>query len=224
MKQFVIVVAGGKGTRMGATVPKQFLELEGKAIILHTLEKLSKALPEAMLFLVLPVAERERWNAIAKGTPFENIVVAPGGTNRFESVQSGLQQITEQGVVGVHDVVRPFASEETIRNVFKEAEASGAAIPVVELKESIRKVTNEGTSLALDRSAYRLVQTPQCFNTELLKEAYAQGFQPHFTDDASVVEANHIAVSLVEGNYENIKITTAEDLIVAKGFLNRTMS
>ncbi len=223
MKQFVIVVAGGKGTRMGAVVPKQFLELDGKVIILHTLEKLSKALPKAVLFLVLPSSELDRWKAVAKGTEFEGIEVAFGGANRFDSVKSGLNLIKEDGLVGIHDVVRPFVSEETIVRAFNEAERSGASIPVIELKESIRKVTadNGEASEALNRSDYRLVQTPQCFTTAVVKSAYEQAYQTFFTDDASVVEANGQAISLVEGNYENIKITTAEDLAIAKAFLNR---
>lgn len=218
MKQYVIIVAGGKGLRMGTTIPKQFLEINGKAIILYTLEKFKEALPLAELLLVLPAAEIDRWNELAKGTSFENIKIANGGPTRFESVKSGLKLVGLTGMVGVHDAVRPFVSVETIKNVFVEAEKTGAAIPVVELKDSIRKI-GLGDSVAVDRTNFRSVQTPQCFEANLLKKAYEQDFNTSFTDDASVVEANGEKVNLVNGNYANIKITTLEDIRIAETFL-----
>ncbi|MBL4706992.1 MAG: 2-C-methyl-D-erythritol 4-phosphate cytidylyltransferase [Flavobacteriales bacterium] len=211
MNKYVIIVAGGKGLRMGSTIPKQFLELSGKAILLHTLEKFRKALPTAELFLVLPKTEFLRWASISKGTEFENIQIAEGGTSRFESVKSGLSLIKGEGVVGIHDSVRPFVSMETIQSTFIKAEQAGAAIPVIDLKDSIRKLEN-GSSSSVDRSLYKMVQTPQCFQNKLIQAAYKQPFQSIFTDDASVAESNGLVLSLVEGNYTNIKITTAEDL------------
>ena len=200
---------------MGANVPKQFLEINGKAIIVHTLEKFKEALPMAELLLVLPEAEMERWNELSQGTAFENLRVAKGGNSRFESVKSGLSLIEAEGIVGVHDAVRPFVSIKTIQNVFAEAEKSGAAIPVVELKDSIREL-GKATSKAVERSAFRIVQTPQCFQSQLLFNAYKQPNQEKFTDDASVVEELGHAISLVEGNNENIKITTIEDLKIGE--------
>jgi len=205
--------------RMGAIIPKQFLEMKGKAIILHTLEKFKEALPSAELLLVLPQAEMPRWEKIAAGTNFEQIQLANGGSSRFESVQAGLRLITSNGIVGVHDAVRPFVSIETIRRVFNAAKEKGAAIPVVELKDSIRKVEVDNSE-AVDRSNFRMVQTPQCFKVSILKEAYQHSLKELFTDDASVVEANGTKVSLVEGNYANIKITTSEDLKIGEALLN----
>lgn len=215
MKQYIIIVAGGKGARMGTTIPKQFLEIKGKAIILHTLEKFKEALPSAELFLVLPKDEMARWHELSVKTGFEKIKLANGGSTRFESVKAGLDLIQSDGIVGVHDAVRPFVSIHTIQKVFSEAFTSEAAIPVVELKDSIRKVAGN-TSAAADRANFRIVQTPQCFSVSLLKEAYRQPFNKIFTDDASVVEANGVAIKLVEGNYSNIKITTVEDLKIGE--------
>lgn len=219
MKQFVIVVAGGKGLRMGSTIPKQFLEIKGKAILLHTLEKFKKALPQAELFLVLPKSEFSRWNEISVGTDFETIKVAEGGEHRFASVKAGLSLIQESGIIGVHDSVRPLVAEETIRDTFAAAEKHGAAIPVVELKDSIRKIDEE-SSEAVNRKDYVLVQTPQCFHSEIIAKAYQQEYSENFTDDASVVEQNGGRIQLVKGNYSNIKITTVEDLKMAEFLLN----
>ena len=211
----MIIVAGGKGLRMGTAIPKQFLEINGKAIILHTLEKFRKALPSAELFLVLPEAEIQRWNEISKGTEFEKINIALGGTTRFDSVKSGLTLLKGKGVVAIHDAVRPLVSVETISAVFAEAEKSNAAIPVVELKDSLR-VLDGSNSNSVERGNFRIVQTPQCFNFELLAKAYLQSFQQKFTDDASVVEELGQRIVLVSGNNENIKITTSEDLKIAE--------
>jgi len=203
---------------MGATVPKQFLEIKGKAIILHTLEKFKEALPLAELLLVLPKSEMPLWQEISGGTTVENIKTTSGGDTRFESVKAGLRLIGSEGVVGVHDAVRPFVSIETIQAAFNTAESTGTAVPVVDLKDSIRKV-NSDQSVAVNRSNFKIVQTPQCFDVDILKKAYRQEFNTSFTDDASVVEADGIKVSLVMGNYSNIKITTVEDLKVAEALI-----
>tara|TARA_R110000868_G_scaffold88056_1_gene245686 strand:- start:499 stop:1113 length:615 start_codon:yes stop_codon:yes gene_type:complete len=203
---------------MGATIPKQFLEIKGKAIILYTLEKFKEALPLAELLLVLSKPEIPRWKEISKGTAFENIKITTGGDTRFESVKAGLSLVKSEGIVGVHDAVRPFVSVETIKGVFDAAKRVGAAIPVVELKDSIRKVDADD-SVAVDRSTFRIVQTPQCFNVTILKQAYEQAFNASFTDDASVVEAVGKKVHLVDGNYSNIKITTIEDLTFGEALL-----
>ena len=219
MKQYVIVVAGGKGLRMGSTIPKQFLEIKGKAIILHTLEKFKEALPHAELLLVLPETEIPRWKEISFETSFKNIRIALGGKTRFDSVKSGLELINSEGIVGIHDAVRPFVSKETIQAVFIEAKNSDAVIPVLELKDSIRQIEGS-SSKSVDRAAYRIVQTPQCFDVKRLKSAYSQTFIEKYTDDASVVESNGVTITLVDGNYENIKITTAEDMKVGRAFLS----
>jgi len=218
LNQYVIILAGGKGLRMGATVPKQFLEIKGKAIILHTLEKFKEALPLAELLLVLQKSEMPLWQEISGGTTVENIKTTSGGDTRFESVKAGLRLIGSEGVVGVHDAVRPFVSIETIQAAFNTAESTGTAVPVVDLKDSIRKV-NSDQSVAVNRSNFKIVQTPQCFDVDILKKAYRQEFNTSFTDDASVVEADGIKVSLVMGNYSNIKITTVEDLKVAEALI-----
>lgn len=218
MKEYVIVVAGGKGLRMGSAVPKQFLELGGKAIILHTLEKFKEALPQAELLLVLPKNELERWKETSKGTEFEHLKVAFGGKTRFDSVKSGLSEIKETGVVAIHDAVRPFVSIETIKEAIEVAKETGAAIPVVKLKDSIRKVSEE-KSHSVNREEYRIVQTPQCFQTRIILDAYQQDYDSSFTDDASVAEKNNVTIQLVNGNNENIKITTLEDLKTGEAFL-----
>ena len=219
MKEYVIIVAGGIGTRMGVEIPKQFLAINGKAIIIHTLDKFNQALPSAELVLVLPENEVDRWNALSKDTEFVNVKVMIGGSSRFQSVKSGLSMVPNNCLVAVHDAVRPFVSSETIKRVFHAAKQKNAAIPVIDLKDSLRELSGEN-SIAVDRSKFRLVQTPQCFKSTLLKRAYEQADQPSFTDDASVVESLNEEVSLVEGNYENIKITTIDDLRIAEVFLS----
>lgn len=202
---------------MGTKIPKQFLLLNGKAIILHTIDKFKQALPQARLVLVLPKDEIQRWNDLVKDTPYAEIEIAIGGKNRFDSVKAGLELINE-GLVAVHDAVRPLVSEKTIQNAFKTAAKEGSAIPVTPLKDSIRKVEG-GNSKSLNRSEYVLVQTPQCFRVALLKEAYNQDFSDSFTDDASVFEAAGNAVAIFDGNASNIKITSPEDLKVAAALI-----
>lgn len=216
MKKYVIVVAGGMGTRMGAKIPKQFLELDHKAILLHTLENIKQALPQAELVLVLAKSEHSRWRELAKHSGFEDIKLAKGGVRRFDSVKSGLNLIdfNQESLIAIHDAVRPFASTETINEVFNAAEKFGAAIPVIELKDSLREV-EEQDSTAVKRSQYRAVQTPQCFQSKILSKAYEQDYKDAFTDDATVVEALGINIQLVEGNAENIKITSPVDLKLA---------
>lgn len=220
MKEYVIIVAGGKGVRMGGDTPKQFLLLNDKAIILHTLEKFSQALPTAELVLVLPKNEISRWEELSRNTSFENIQIAVGGESRFESVRSGLSLIPAEGVVGVHDAVRPFVSINTIRRIYSAAVKLKTAIPVIELKSSIREIKGENSE-AVNRDSFRLVQTPQCFHSVLLKRAYEQQYNSAFTDDATVVEAIGETLNLVDGDQRNIKITTVEDLKMAEVFLDR---
>ncbi|KAA3650281.1 MAG: 2-C-methyl-D-erythritol 4-phosphate cytidylyltransferase [Bacteroidetes bacterium] len=219
MKKQMIVVAGGSGIRMGTEIPKQFILLNGKAILLHTLERIAEEIEIENIILVLPESEIDRWVALSSGTKFENLKCALGGATRYDSVKSGLKLIDKDALVGIHDAVRPFVSQNTIASCFKMAEEKGSAIPVVELKDSIRRVFT-GTSRAKDRTKFRLVQTPQCFNAARIKAAYEKPNKGNFTDDASVYEEAGNRIHLVEGNNENIKITSPEDLKIAASFLS----
>jgi len=219
MKKITILVAGGKGERMNTVIPKQFLEIKGKPILMYTLEVFHRYDSTLQLILVLPAVEIDFWNKLCKKYNFsvEHQVVA-GGETRFQSVKNGLTAVKTSALVAIHDGVRPLVSTETIARCFDAAEKFKAAIPVIDLVDSIRLV-GEKDNKSVDRNAYKLVQTPQVFDAELLKKAYEQNFSPLFTDDASVVEATGIEIHLVEGNRENIKITTEFDLNVAESIL-----
>ena len=212
---YVIIVAGGKGLRMGSDIPKQFLPVGGKPVLMRTMMRFHEALPEINIILVLPKAQQDYWQSLCQQYEFTlPYQLADGGQTRFHSVQSGLALVPDDttGVVGVHDGVRPFVSVEVIRQCFAEAKTTKAVIPVVPVVETLRHI-NEGTK---PRGDYRLVQTPQCFDIQLLKAANRQPYNDGFTDDASVVEAFGFAITLVEGNRENIKITTPYDLKIAE--------
>lgn len=217
MKNYVIIVAGGKGLRMGGEIPKQFLPVKGKPVLMRTLEAFHAYDPHLELILVLPVDQQAYWEKLCTTYGFTlPHRVADGGETRFHSVKNGLALVDEEGLVGVHDGVRPFVSLEVIRNCYREAAQKEAVIPVVEVVETLRKLVGESESETVPRSRYRLVQTPQVFTVSLLKQAYAQPYSPMFTDDASVVEAIGHAVHLIPGNRENIKLTTPFDLKVAE--------
>jgi len=218
-EKIVIIVAGGKGERMNADIPKQFLEIQGRPILMHTLEAFQGFDSNMKLILVLPAAQIDFWETLCIKHNFAlSHQIVEGGNVRFYSVKNGLRAIKVPALVAVHDGVRPLVSMETIQRCFDAAEEFDAAIPVVDLVDSIRQLT-ENASESVDRSYYKLVQTPQIFDAELLKEAYEQEFSPLFTDDASVVEALGKHVQLVEGNRENIKITTEFDLKIAEVLL-----
>jgi len=214
-------VAGGTGTRMKSAVPKQFLKVNGTPILLLTLSAFIEAIPGVELVLVMHHDYVEMWNDIAKEFNFSYPVkITSGGAERFHSVANGIAQLSStSGLVGVHDAVRPFVSSQTIERCFLAASQHGASIPVVSLVDSLRKV-HGSSSIAEDRSAYRLVQTPQCFQMDVIKRAYEQPFSDLFTDDATVVEALGESIHLVEGNRENIKITTPDDLVFAQAWSN----
>ncbi|NNE55958.1 MAG: 2-C-methyl-D-erythritol 4-phosphate cytidylyltransferase [Flavobacteriales bacterium] len=216
MQDFVIIVAGGVGRRMGTALPKQFLEVEGRPVIHRTIDNFTKYNPSVKVVVVLHPEAVEIWQALCDHFPTSCAVeVALGGTERFYSVRNGLEKIKgDTGVVAVHDAVRPFADQGCIERCFSTAREFGNAIPVIPVIESLREISGDA-SQAVDRSDYRLVQTPQCFDVKLLKDAYAQEFDPSFTDDASVVERLGVKINLVEGNRENIKLTTKEDLSLA---------
>ena len=217
MKAYAVIVAGGKGLRMGGDVPKQFLPLGGKPILMHTIEAFREALDGIQIVLVLPAAQQDYWRKLCKEHSFRSPeLIADGGETRFHSVRNGLALLPDdnEAVVGVHDGVRPFVSKETILRCYAEAAEGKAVVPVVPVVETIRQILPDGRSITRPRDEYRLVQTPQTFPLALLKEAYRQPFSEAFTDDASVVEAFGKEITMVEGNRENIKITTPSDLKV----------
>jgi len=214
----VIITAGGIGKRMGAEIPKQFLELSGEPILMHTIRKFSNLRDAAEIIVVLPQSQIQTWSDLCLKHNFKIIhTVIEGGKERFHSVKNGLEKATGQ-LIAVHDAVRPFVAENVIETCFEVAEKKGAAVPVLDLKESLRNI-GQNPSIAVPRSDYALVQTPQCFRANLLREAYHNDYQTIFTDDASVVEHAGKLVSLVSGNEENIKITTPMDLKWARFFL-----
>lgn len=223
MHKYAIIVAGGKGERMGANTPKQFLELKGKPILMHTIEKFRSAFQDIEIILALPENQIDFWEelCVLHHFPFSPNRVVKGGKTRFESVKNALTQVTKKSVVAIHDGVRPLVSTETLNSCFTVAEEKGNAIPVVEVIDSLRHVSKqEGTNKAVTRSCYKAVQTPQCFSSELILKAYEQEFNPAFTDDASVVERLGDTINLVDGNIENIKITTQQDLLLAEALLS----
>lgn len=223
-ERFAIVVAGGKGLRMGSDIPKQFIPVGGMPVLMRTLRRLSDWDAAMTLVLVLPAAQQDYWQTLCRDYAFAvpHTVVA-GGDTRFHSVLNGLrcvQTLTSapDALVAVHDGVRPFVSFEVLDRCFAVAAEQGAVVPVVPVVETLREladVTADAPSVTRDRSRYRLVQTPQVFRLDLLTDAYRQPYRDAFTDDASVVEALGHAVALTDGNRENIKLTTPYDLTIA---------
>jgi 2-C-methyl-D-erythritol 4-phosphate cytidylyltransferase len=215
---YVIIVAGGKGLRMGSDIPKQFLPVGGKPVLMRTLERFREYAEDLQIILVLPKAQQDYWHELCQKYDFKiKYWLADGGETRFHSVQNGLAKIPDdaEGVVGVHDGVRPFPSIDVIRNCYETARTTKAVIPVVPVVETVRHLQGN-TSETVPRNDYRLVQTPQTFDIQLLKAANKQPYNDGFTDDASVVEAFGFNITLVEGNRENIKITTPYDLKIAE--------
>lgn len=231
---YIIIVAGGKGLRMGSDVPKQFLPVGGLPVLMHTIKRFREYSQEMQIILVLPEAQQDYWHGLCKEYAFDvEYILANGGETRFHSVKNGLDMIPDdaEGVVGVHDGVRPFPSLEVIDRCYKTAKETEAVIPVAPVVETLRHIVNVNcdnvavngvavNSITVPRNDYRLVQTPQTFTVSLLKKAYQQPYNDNFTDDASVVEAMGRSITLVEGNRENIKITTPFDLTVAEALFN----
>ena len=221
MKQYAIIVAGGSGLRMKSSTPKQYLELNGLPILMHTINVFYSTDANIRIILVLPPGDVSYWENLCKKYQFNvPVAMAAGGASRYESVKNGLAQIQEDdAVVAIHDGVRPLVSSDTIVQSFETAALKGNAVTAVQLKDSIRMVKGD-KNMPVDRSAYRLIQTPQTFQFRQLREAYEQQYDPVlFTDDASVVEASGKLIYLIEGSYRNIKITTTEDLKIASYFL-----
>ncbi len=218
---YIIIVAGGKGLRMGSDIPKQFLPVCGLPVLMRTIRRFREYSADINIILVLPKAQQAYWQSLCKEYHFdERYSIADGGETRFHSVSNGLSLIPDdaEGVVGVHDGVRPFPSIDVIAGCYETARHQGAVIPVIPVVETVRHLEGDD-SKTVSRDEYRLVQTPQTFDIQLLKRAYRQPFTPMFTDDASVVEALGNTITLVEGNRENIKITTPFDLKIASAIL-----
>ena len=220
---YIIIVAGGKGLRMGGHLPKQFMPLHGKPVLMHTIERFRAYSDELKIILVLPHEQQDYWRQICQKHNFtiEHTVV-DGGQTRFHSSQNGVAAVPDDatGVIGIHDGVRPFVSEETIARCFEAARQFGAALPVLPVTDTLRRVTDDG-GYNVQRNDYRTVQTPQTFDAQLLKQAFKQPYSDNFTDDASVVEALGHKVTMVDGNRENIKLTTPFDLVVAEALIKK---
>ncbi len=223
--EYALLVAGGSGTRMQSPLPKQFLPLNGKPILMHTIQAFFRYSSAVKLIVVLPSYDIQTWHDLCKkhhfNTPHQ---VTAGGIHRTESVRKGLQMIEgQEGFVAIHDGVRPLVSPQLIANSFAKAREKGNAVAAVPLKESIRSLKPNGHNAAEDRNSFRLIQTPQTFKVALIKRAYAEIPSDRvFSDDASVVEQQGEVIYLIEGEYRNIKITTPEDLNIAEIFLEQT--
>ncbi len=216
MKYFAIIVAGGSGNRMQTDIPKQFLLLNGKPVLMHTIEAFSKCVLNPQILLVLNGKHQNHWKELCQIYDFKiPHEVIEGGEQRFHSVSNGIKRIQGEGIVAVHDAVRPLISTALILKAYQEAERSGNCIVGVSPTDSIRKIDAENVSTALDRSQFALIQTPQTFHTSVIRAAYEQVFRTDFTDDASVAEAAGFKINLIEGERENIKITWPEDLEIA---------
>ncbi len=219
MQLYVVIVAGGSGKRMGAEIPKQFLELAGRPVLMHTIERFKSFNESIEIITVLPENQLRHWvelQARFKFTVPQTLV--KGGSARFYSVRNGLEFVNDPGLVAIHDGVRPFVTIDTIKKCFDTAEKLGNAIPAVPVAESLRMLTETG-SRPVNRLNIRQIQTPQVFNAGLLKKAYRQDYKHEFTDDATVLESIGEKINLVEGNRENIKITNPEDLVISKALL-----
>lgn len=240
MTRYAIIVAGGKGLRMGGDLPKQFIPIEGRPVLMRTLDTFYACDSTIRIILVLPRDHQPYWQELCREYCFAvPHCIADGGATRFHSVQNGLALVdAADALVAVHDGVRPFVSHEVIETCYREAETHGAVVPVIPVVETVRRLLNEDStaansncpstllsrlthSVTVPRDDYRLVQTPQTFLASMLRRAYAQPYCEAFTDDASVVESLGERVQLVEGNRENIKLTTPFDLMVAKALLTQ---
>lgn len=223
MKKYAIIVAGGSGTRMGAPMAKQYLEIGGKPILMHTLSRFFDAEPKVELILVIPEKDFQLWKGLCVQYDFTvSHRLVSGGNSRFQSVKNALNTLTvHEGLVAIHDGVRPFVKEDVIQESFEIAAQKGSAIAVVALKDSIRKLTDDGKSFYEEREYFRLVQTPQTFQIQKIKTAFDVTELHTFTDDATVYEQQGWQVSLIAGNLENIKITTPEDMAYAAYLFNK---
>ena len=218
MKRAVIIVAGGKGTRMGSSLPKQFMQIGGQPILCRTIEKFRQYDPTITIIISLPAQWLGAWVQLSAGTIAPNsYIIAEGGEQRYHSVKNALMKVPNDiDLIGVHDGVRPLVSVKTIANAYTEAALHGNAVPCIAPPESIRIVNGDNTNAPIDRNTVKLIQTPQVFAADMLRAAYSLPYTPEFTDDASVVERHGIPIHLIDGDRQNIKITTIEDLKYAE--------
>jgi len=223
MDKIVMIVAGGAGTRMNAGVPKQFLLLGGRPLIMRTIEVFRQYDSRIMIRLVLPEDQITTWDNLCKKYHFKiEHELGTGGATRFHSVKKNLSSVHDNCLIAIHDGVRPLVSLQTIERCFTAAREWGNAIPCVKIPETLRRIDPGGT-VQVDRSQYRLIQTPQVFKGSILKQAYLLDYQEDFTDDAGVVENAGYMIHLVEGNPENIKITYSIDLKAAEALIGDTL-
>jgi 2-C-methyl-D-erythritol 4-phosphate cytidylyltransferase len=220
MQKYAIIVAGGTGTRMGSDIPKQFILLRNKPILWYTLNAFIEAYEYIQIVLVLPEAHVEKGQAIAKVFPFNRIKTTVGGLTRFHSVKNGLLLVDTHSIVFVHDAVRCLVSPQLIRHCCEVAIEKGNAVPSIAASDTIR-IVNESGNEALNRNHVRIIQTPQTFFSNVIKEAYSQPFNESFTDDAGVVEKLGVKINLVEGEKTNIKITNPVDMMIAESILGK---
>jgi len=219
MELYALIVAGGSGKRMGAEIPKQFLELAGRPVLMHTIERFKSFNDAIEIITVLPENQLRHWLELQEKYSFTiPQTLVKGGSHRFFSVRNGLKFVNVPGLVAIHDGVRPFVSIDTIRRCFETAEKLGNAVPSISPTESLRILTEQG-SVPVNRMHVKQIQTPQVFNAELIKKAYLQEYKPEFTDDATVLEKTGEKINLIDGNRENIKITNPEDLLISTALL-----
>ena len=219
MNRFVIIVAGGSGQRMACSIPKQFLKINNEIILMKSISAFHKFDPNIKIIIALPKDHITYWEDLCSKNNFIiDHLIAFGGKTRYHSVKNALEKISGDGIVAIHDGVRPLVNLETIEQVFEIATINGNAIPYIDLIDSIRYV-DDGINKPADRNKYKLIQTPQAFDIKLIKRAYEQSWEETFTDDASVVEKLGININLVPGNRENIKITSQIDLKLAESLL-----
>ena len=216
MTLYALIVAGGSGKRMWTDIPKQFLELAGKPVLMHTIERFKAFDASVKIIVVLPEDHLGYWEKLQKKHSFSiSHLVVIGGPSRFHSVKNGLEKVEERSLVAIHDGVRPLVTTDTIKRCFDEAERSGNAVPVIHPTDSVRMITEQG-NIPVNRHCLRIIQTPQVFDSKLIKRAYLQEYSPDFTDDATLLEKSGETIHLVEGNKENLKITNPGDLAVAE--------
>jgi len=220
MNLYALIVAGGAGTRMGTEIPKQFLELAGKPVLMHSIERFRRFDNTIGIIVVIPENQFVLWENLREKHSFSvSHTLVKGGSSRFFSVKNGLQEVEDNAIVAIHDGVRPLVSTNTIIRCFRAAEEFGNGIPVINMSDSVRMITEQG-NIPVNRHSLRIIQTPQVFNARLIKKAYLRDFSPEITDDAMLLEKTGEMIHLVEGNRENIKITNPEDLVIAGALIN----
>ncbi len=218
LEKHVLIVAGGDGKRMGNSLPKQFLLLNGLPLLFHTFNSFT-FLKDIKITLVLNSKQVDYWKGLCSSTGFPPHNIAEGGPTRFHSVKSGLINIPSESLVLIHDAARPFPSKETINSVIDMALRKGNAVPAIDIVDSIREISGSYNKI-IDRNKLRAIQTPQAFHSSLIKTAYNQAYNEAFTDDASVLESTGEKINLVPGNIENIKISNPVDLVIGEGIVN----